>query len=73
VPAVNVSVGGLLVAFYWRRHRLAVETDGLRFHGTRRAFERDRSRDAHPAAAGVNVLRFTWRQIVHEPDEVMPR
>ena len=43
-----------------------VETDGWQAHGHRRAFESDRARDAELHAAGYVVLRFTWRQVIHE-------
>jgi very-short-patch-repair endonuclease len=44
-----------------------VEVDGWAFHRTRRAFERDRERDAFLAAGGIRVLRFTHRQVTGEP------
>lgn len=67
VPEVNVVVRGHEVDFLWRTERLAVEVDGFGFHASRRAFENDRRRDAELAAAGVHVIRVTWRQIVREP------
>jgi very-short-patch-repair endonuclease len=63
---VNERVLGHEVDFHWPEHRLIVETDGWRFHRTRRAFEADRARDAHLHAAGWVVLRFTWRQVLRE-------
>ncbi|MGI8594988.1 MAG: endonuclease domain-containing protein [Solirubrobacteraceae bacterium] len=56
--------------FAWPEHRLIVETDGHETHGTREAFERDRRRDQRLIRAGWRVVRFTWRQVVHEPREV---
>ena len=50
---------------------LVVEVDGFAFHRTRRAFERDRARDAVLAAAGVRTLRFTARQVEQRPVEVV--
>jgi very-short-patch-repair endonuclease len=44
-----------------------------RFHSSRRAFERDRRRDADLNAAGFRVLRITWRQLVEEPVAVVAR
>jgi very-short-patch-repair endonuclease len=44
-----------------------VETDGYQYHRTRRAFERDRERDAILARAGYRMLRFTRRQLTREP------
>ena len=69
-PLVNslVEVGGVAyeVDFLWPEHRLAVETDGFETHGTRAQFERDRLRDQRLLLAGYRVLRFTWRQVMHE-------
>jgi very-short-patch-repair endonuclease len=53
--------------------KLVVEIDGFAFHGSRHAFERDRRRDADLVAAGYRVVRFTWRQIKHEPEAVVAR
>lgn len=66
-PAVNARVEGLEVDFFWRARRLIAETDGLRHHGTRAAFERDRVRDAQLMVAGFRVVRFTYRQVRDEP------
>jgi very-short-patch-repair endonuclease len=48
-----------------------VETDGFAFHGDRDAFEADRARDALLQALGFRVLRFTYRQVVEKPAEVV--
>jgi len=69
-PEVNVHVEGLEVDFYWRAERLIVETDGHETHGTRTAFEHDRARDARLTTRGYRVVRFTHRQLVHDPDHV---
>jgi very-short-patch-repair endonuclease len=60
-------VGAFMVDAWWPSRRLVVEVDGFRFHGTRRAFERDRRRDAELQAAGQRVVRVTWRQLRREP------
>ena len=60
-------VAGLEVDFLFAASRLVVETDGYRYHRTRRAFERDRERDAILARAGYRTLRFTHRQLTREP------
>ena len=70
-PEVNASVGDYVVDFLWRRSGLIVETDGYRYHSGRAAFEHDRARDASLAAAGHEVLRFSWRQIDRTPDVVI--
>ena len=69
-PAVNALVEGYEVDFSWRAQRLVVETDTHRHHGTRAAFERDRSRDADLTRAGHRVVRFTDRQLTREPARV---
>jgi Protein of unknown function (DUF559) len=70
-PAVNAHVEGYEVDFLWRSQRLIVETDGHAHHGTRTAFERDRARDARLTMLGYRVVRFTYRQLVHEHDVVV--
>jgi very-short-patch-repair endonuclease len=72
-PRTNVRVGGVLVDCYWADLRLIAELDGHRVHGARRAFEADRSRDLALAAAGLHVLRITWRQLETSPQITMVR
>jgi very-short-patch-repair endonuclease len=69
-PRVNHWVAGFEVDFLFADHRLVVETDGWAHHRTRRAFERDRERDAALVRAGHRVLRFTHRQIAGDPPAV---
>jgi very-short-patch-repair endonuclease len=47
-----------------------VETDGWAYHHTRCAFERDRERDQLLTRAGFQPLRFTYRQVVEDPEGV---
>jgi very-short-patch-repair endonuclease len=72
-PAVNTSVRGYSVDFLWRAERFVVEIDGFAFHSQSPKFESDRRRDAELAAAGVRVVRVTWRQLVGEPEAVLVR
>ncbi len=65
-PEVNVRIDRFVVDFLWRREGLIVEVDGWKSHGTRFAFEQDRSRDARLKLLGFDVVRFTWRQIASE-------
>jgi very-short-patch-repair endonuclease len=67
VPLVNENVAGLEVDFHFPDAHIAIETDSWQFHKTRRAFERDRERDAILTRAGYRTLRFTHRQIVRTP------
>lgn len=72
-PEVNSWInirGSELKADFVCRERLIVETDGYRFHGGRRAFERDRRRDQLLVAAGWRVIRITWRQLASEPKQL---
>ena len=62
-PAVRVD-------FVWRAQKLIVETDGGRYHRTRRAFESDRRKDQRLTLAGWRVLRITWRQLADEPQRI---
>jgi predicted transcriptional regulator of viral defense system len=69
-PQVNEDVAGLEVDFVFADQRLAVEADSWTYHRTRRAFERDRERDAILARAGYRTLRFTHRQLTRDPTTV---
>jgi len=72
-PEVNVRVNDHEVDFLWRDEGLVVEIDGFRFHSSREAFERDRRRDARLQAAGVRVMRVTWRQAVDDTYATLAR
>ena len=72
-PEVNATIEGYEADFVWREHRLIVETDGWRAHGTRTAFERDRRRDADLLAAGWRVLRISYERLKREPAWVAQR
>jgi len=72
-PRVNARVGRYEVDFLWSERRLVAEVDGYAYHANRRAFERDRERDAALAAAGYTVLRVTWRQLVSTPEALIAR
>ena len=66
-PSPRTRVAGLRVDFVFKASRLIIETDSWAYHRTRRAFERDRERDAILARAGYRTLRFTHRQLTREP------
>lgn len=72
-PQTNVMVHGKLVDAHWAHHKLVVEFDSVRWHLTRQAFETDRLRDQHLAAAGYTVIRITYRQLDETPFEVVAR
>ena len=70
-PEVNVKVGHREVDFLWRDHRVAVETDGYRFHRGNQAFEDDHDRDLALRQAGLNVVHLTYRQLTTKPNYCM--
>ena len=53
-----------------REHRLAIEADSWTWHGGREAFERDCWRYTVLTVAGWRVLRFTYSQVMREPEWV---
>ncbi len=66
-PIFNTHVDGVEADAYWPRLKLVVEFDGHQFHGTYRAFQRDRAKTNKLIAAGHLVLRFTWAQLTKRP------
>ena len=66
---INTLIEGVEVDCAWPRRRLIVELDSYEFHGTRQAFESDRSKDRHLTAAGWTVIRITWRDL-DDPDRL---
>jgi very-short-patch-repair endonuclease len=66
-PVTNTYVEGVEVDAYWPRLKLVVEFDGHRYHGSYRAFQRDRAKTNMLIAAGYLVLRFTWAQLTQRP------
>ena len=62
-PRRNFLLHGYRLDVCWPELGLVVEIDGYASHGRRSSFERDRQRDADLTAAGITVVRFTWRQI----------
>jgi very-short-patch-repair endonuclease len=72
-PDFNLRVGAYELDAAWPDAGLVVEVDGYEFHSSRSAFERDRERDAVLAAAGWQVIRVTWRQLMEEPEAVVAR
>jgi very-short-patch-repair endonuclease len=57
--------------FYWPEAGLVVEVDGGDFHSSRPRIERDHRKDAELRNRGIEVLRFTGRQIVREIEFVL--
>lgn len=53
--------------------RTIVEGDGRRFHNRQADHDLDRLRDAEALAAGLVVLRLTWKMLKYEPEKCMHR
>ncbi|NIK56670.1 DUF559 domain-containing protein [Kribbella shirazensis] len=72
-PQVLVSHDGFhaRVDLGHRRARLALEAEGFEFHGSRRDFAADCYRYDELNTAGWLVLRFTYEQIIGDPDWVV--
>lgn len=76
-PELQVTIHGpgfaFLVDFFWRKHRVIAEADGLAKYADKKdliaQFERDRLlRDA-----GYRVVHFTWRELFETPELVITR
>jgi hypothetical protein len=57
----------------WPEVKLAVELDGAQFHTDPEARRRDLARDAALASIGWLVLRFTYADVLRDPDGVRAR
>jgi very-short-patch-repair endonuclease len=55
----------------WPSAGPVVEVDGFAFHAGRDSYCRDRRRGNALVLAGWRVLRFSWEDVVHSPDEVV--
>jgi hypothetical protein len=70
---VLAAILGIFLAevdFAYPDLRLAIEVDGFGVHGTPRAMAKDFVRQNGLVPYGWHVLRFTWRQVVREPEMV---
>ena len=69
---VRIRIGRRTVYLdlYAERERVNIELDGAASHGDPRQREIDLRRDTLLAAAGIVVLRFSHRRLVHEPEAV---
>lgn len=68
---IETASGPLEVDFCWPEQRLIIETDGRAAHDDAARFERDRRRDQLLGAAGWRVYRFTWHQVVDQPEQTI--
>lgn len=71
--AVRLGDRGVLLDRAWPEVQLAVELDGARFHTNPDDRRRDLARDAALSALGWVVLRFTYADVLRDPDGVRAR
>jgi len=70
----SISHGGEEVRradFAYPVERIDIETDGRGFHSVQKAFDKDRRVDNQLSILGWCVLRFTWTEIINEPEKVI--
>jgi very-short-patch-repair endonuclease len=70
-PNSQYWIGGARVDFCWVVLRIVVEVDGRRFHDPADNRNKDRKRDHLLVSKSWRVLRFTWQEIVHDPEYVL--
>jgi hypothetical protein len=68
LPITNRKTGAHYVDCRWPDHALTAELDSYRFHRSRRAWEQDRERERAARARGDEFRRYTWRDVVEEPE-----
>ncbi len=69
-PEINSRLGRMTVDATWPCERVVVELDGYGGHRTRAQLERDRRRELRLRAAGYTVVRYSWSQVMHQPELV---
>jgi predicted transcriptional regulator of viral defense system len=71
LPETNKPAGGRRVDCRWPEHRLTVELDSYRYHGTRLAWERDRRREREAYARGDEFRRYTYGDVFNRPGQML--
>jgi len=71
MPEINGFAAGHMVDALWADRRIVVELDGHRTHAEPVAIETDRQREMDLRREGYTVVRYTWWQIIHRPEEVL--
>lgn len=63
LPQTNRRLDGRRVDCRWPEHRLTVELNGYRYHRSRRAWEKDNSRQREAYARGDEFRSYTWGDV----------
>lgn len=69
-PLTQVRLGRWPVDFYFPDERVAVETDGRRYHASAAKRRRDARKDRDIEALGVLLLRLMWADVADRPSDV---
>lgn len=69
VPQVEIDGVGR-VDLLDSRLGIVIEAESFEFHGSLEAFRRDVRRYTECARRGLVVVRFTWHEVMHQPDVV---
>jgi very-short-patch-repair endonuclease len=59
--------------YLWRAQRVAVEADSVTWHEHKLTREHDADKQAQLEAAGLRVVRITYRQITRSPQQTLDR
>ena len=57
--------------FAYPGHKVLIEVDGRRYHAARQRQKNDMRRDNVMNVRGWTVLRFTWEDVVNDPEYVL--
>jgi very-short-patch-repair endonuclease len=70
---IRVTIGrfSYRIDLGWRRWRIGIELDGRAFHSSAQAVLEDRRRQNTLLTEGWLILRFTWDDLVHRPEQVI--
>lgn len=72
-PRFNIRAYGYELDCYWPDVGVAIELDGKAYHRSWQSQRNDRRRDRELAARGIQIIRITWRELVHETEPTMAR
>ena len=71
LPVTNKPAGTKRVDCRWAEHRLTVELDSFRFHNSRYSWEQGHRREREARARGDEFRRYTYRDVVESPAEML--
>jgi very-short-patch-repair endonuclease len=72
-PLQQVWIGSFRADFLYPAQRLVIETDSAKFHATAAKHRRDAAKTRALEAAGYEVLRLRWADVVHAPARTADR